>query len=181
MRLPGQGLLSSPTLSCHLRPVEGKLRDVWLCLETRGTSCAENRVFIGHSRRAVAQLGTTAALTVSHASLTPRGKAGRNRAVLEVALPVPFLVPPSAALCPSIHPSLHHHLSLPLPGSGLGEGRPDDHPSRSIPKSCPPSTVAWQGGSTFGGRGRRMETLPGFGGGSGEDKSKGTNDILMQV
>ena len=60
------------------------------------------------------------ALVVSRASPTPRGKAGWSRALLGVALLFPFLAPPSPTLLPSIHPSIHHQLSPPLPGLGWG-------------------------------------------------------------
>lgn len=119
----GRCCIPLPPSPAALRLVEGKPRCVWLLQpwDTRHQPCWVC-VFIGHPRRVVAQLGTTPTLMVGHASPIPRGKAGRSRPLLGVALPVPFLVPPSPAFCPSIHPSIPHHLSLPLPGSRLGEG-----------------------------------------------------------
>jgi len=66
-------------------------------------------------------LGAALALMVSHASPTPRGKTGKSGGF---PCSSPFLIPLSLSVYPSFHPSIHHHVSLPLPGSGLGEGEP---------------------------------------------------------
>lgn len=68
---------------------------------------------------------------------TPRGQTAKSGGLARSS---PFLIPLSLSVCPSFLPSIHHHVSLPTPGSRLGEG----DPTRCLSlKSCPPSS-AWE-------------------------------------
>lgn len=137
---PGTGMLFSPTPSCHHRFV-GKPRPRGprgVCghrsLETLGTSGAENpRCLLDYPTKGCDPAGHHPGLNGQSCLSYPQRQDWKEWGF---AWSSAFLILLSLVL--SIHPflsSIHHpYVSLPFPGSGLGEGEPN---GGSSIKSCP--------------------------------------------